>query len=427
MVTCDRYLFNYVFKCPQVLYRVLGVSRMRLIKRTRQLGVFCVSSSIFVGGAFFVLSFGLGTTGCKRNFQSIDSTSAVIRIGEVETMTGPEAGIGIAIHQGIDLAIRQINLKGGIRGRLLELMTVDDQGKAEEAATAASKLINQSHVIALLGASASSRSIAMAAIAQNHRIPMITPTSTHPKVTELGNSIFRVCFIDSFQGQVMANFALNQLKIKKIAILRDMKSDYSVGLSDFFISTLKKRDGEIVIEQNYSSGDIDFKSQLTAIRSRSPEAIFIPGYYTDVALIARQARDLGITVPLLGGDGWSSPKLLEIGGTAIENAYYSSHYSTDDQSPQVQDFVLQFKTYFGAVPNDLSALGYDSVQVLGDAIRHDPTEKLTELRVALTQTKNFLGVTGKISMDARRNAAKSAVILKVEGGKFRYYSTVAPE
>lgn len=352
--------------------------------------------------------------------------SETIRIGEVGSMTGSEATFGTSTHQGIELAIKQINAAGGIKGKKLELISLDDQGKPEEAATATTKLITQNQVTALLGEVASSRSLAMAPIAQANGVPMVTPSSTNPKVTEIGDYIFRVCFIDPFQGTVMARFASESLKLKKVAVLRDVKNDYSVGLANYFTQTFKKAGGEIVVDQSYSAGDIDFKSQLTAIRSKSPEAIFVPGYYTEVGLIARQARELGIKAPLMGGDGWDSPKLKEIGGAAVDNSYFSNHYSAEDQSPHVQQFITQFKAAYGVVPDGLAAMGYDAAKVLADAMTRAPSLDKKEIRNALAKTTGFQGVTGKINIDAARNAVKSAVVLKVSGGEFKYQSTINP-
>lgn len=365
--------------------------------------------------------------------------AAIITIGEVGSMTGSEATFGISTHQGIELAVNQINASGGIRGRKLVVISLDDQGKADEAAIAVTKLITQNHVIAILGEVASSRSLAMAPIAQQNRIPMITPSSTNPKVTEQGDFIFRVCFIDPFQGQVMAQFAKENLKAKKVAILRDVKNDYSVGLSNFFIETFKKAGGEIVVDQSYSAGDIDFKSQLTAIRTKAPDAIFVPGYYTEVGLIARQARELGIKATLLGGDGWDSPKLKEIGGAAMDGSYFSNHYSAEDQSPVVQSFIKAYKDAYGVIPDGLAAMGYDAAKflALGLEVAANSPMNMTqpglvvplstfEIRDALTRTREFPGVTGKITMDEKRDAIKSAVVLKVVNGEFKYQTTIHP-
>ncbi len=366
------------------------------------------------------------TSGCtKKQTPEIDN-SEYIKVGEVGSMTGAEATFGISTHRGILLAFEEINKSGGIKGKKLKVVSLDDQGKPEEAATAITKLITQDKVVAVIGEVASSRSIAMAPIAQQNKIPMISPSSTNPKVTELGDYIFRVCFIDPFQGLVMARFAYENLKIKKVAVLRDSKNDYSVGLSDVFTESFKKAGGVIVEDKSYSAGDIDFKSQLTSIAAKNPEAIYVPGYYTDVGLIARQARELGIKVPLLGGDGWDSPKLKEIGGDNINGSYLSNHYSTEDQSPHVQKFIQSYKGLHNEAPDGLAALGYDAAKILAEALIRATDDSSPALRLAIAQTKNFQGVTGLITIDEKRNAAKSAVVLKVDQGDFKYQTTIKP-
>jgi len=375
----------------------------------------------------------VAVVGCKKNGTG-ESTNAsnnaptgdVIKIGEVGSMTGSEATFGTSTHNGIELAINQINAAGGVKGKKLTLVSLDDQGKPEEAATAVTKLITQDNVTAILGEVASSRSLAMAPIAQSNKIPMITPSSTNPKVTEQGDYIFRVCFIDPFQGTVMAKFAQDTLKVKKVAVLRDVKNDYSVGLADFFIETFKKGGGEIVIDQSYSAGDMDFKSQLTAIRAKNPEAIYVPGYYTEVGLIGRQARELGIKVPLMGGDGWDSPKLKEIGGKALEGSYFSNHYSEEDQSPMVQEFIKNYKAAYNQVPDGLAAMGYDAAMVLADAMKRAPDLSTQAIRDAIATTKDYHAVTGVITINEKRDAVKSAVVLKVANSNFKYQTTVKP-
>lgn len=349
-----------------------------------------------------------------------------ILVGEVGSMTGTEATFGISTHQGIELALKEINAKGGVLGKKIKLISQDDQSKADEAATTATKLITQDRVVAILGEVASSRSLAMAPIVQSYKIPMIAPSSTNPKVTEQGDYIFRVCFIDPFQGSVMAKFALKNLQVKKVAVLRDIKSDYSVGLADFFIKDFTQGGGEILIDQSYSSGDSDFKAQLTSIAAKHPEAIFLPGYYGDVGLIARQAKESGITVPLLGGDGWDSPKLIEIGGAHLDGSYFSTHYSPDDTSPIVQEFIKNFTAAYKVVPDGIAAMGYDAALVLTDAIQRAGSAEPAAIRDALAQTKNFPGVTGSITIDEKRNAQKPAVVLKIANSKYQYETTIQP-
>lgn len=380
---------------------------------------------------FVAVSLLAALAGCKKaqntegGAQS-GSADTEIRVGEVGSMTGAQATFGTSTHNGIELAVNQLNAAGGINGKKVKLFSLDDQGKPDEAATAVTRLITQNKVHAILGEVASSISLAMAPIAQQNKIPMITPSSTNPKVTEIGDHIFRVCFIDPFQGTVMAKFATEGLKAKKVAVLRDVKSDYSVGLANFFVETFKKSGGEIVADQSYSGGDIDFKSQLTAIKTKAPEAIFVPGYYNDVGPIARQARELGITVPLMGGDGWDSPELMKLGGKALNNSYFSNHYSSEDKSPAVQEFVTKFKAAYGVAPDGLAAMGYDAALVLFDAMKRAKSLAPADIRDAIAATKDFQAVTGKISINEKRDAVKSAVVLKVTDGEFKYQMTVNP-
>jgi branched-chain amino acid transport system substrate-binding protein len=255
---------------------------------------------------------------------------------------------------------------------------------------------------------------------------MVSPGSTNPNVTKVGDHIFRVCFIDPFQGTVMAKFTLNSLKKTRIAVLTDVRQDYSVGLSQFYKEYLTKNGGTVVSEQSYSSGDQDFKGQLTSIKGANPEAIFVPGYYNEVGLIARQARELGITVPIMGGDGWDSPTLTQIGGAALENTFFSNHFSVEDQNPVIQNFVRDYKARFNKDPDGMAALGYDAAKVLLDAMTRAGSSEPAKVREALAATKDFEGVTGKITIDADRNAQKSAVVLTIKDGQFRYAETIAP-
>jgi branched-chain amino acid transport system substrate-binding protein len=375
-------------------------------------------------------TIALSILGCTKKESSSGGPATLegdtIKIGEVGSMTGSEATFGTTTHNGIALAFEKLNAAGGIKGKKLTLISLDNQGKPDEAATAAEKLISQDKVSALLGEVASSRSLAMAPIAQKSKIPMITPSSTNPRVTETGDYIFRVCFIDPFQGAVMSKFAAETLKAKKAAILRDVKSDYSVGLSEVFTKEFKKAGGEIVVDTSYSAGDMDFKSQLTAIRAKNPDAIYVPGYYTEVGLIARQARELGIKAPLMGGDGWDSPKLKEIAGKSIDGSYFSNHYSEEDTSERVQNFIAEYKAKYGEVPNGLAAMGYDAANVLADALTRAKSFASADLRDAIAATKDFPGVTGIITLNAKRDVEKAAVVLKVADGRFKYVSTVKP-
>ena len=353
-----------------------------------------------------------------------------VLLGHVASMTGSEATFGDSTDKGIRLALEAANAKGGVKGKQIDLKTYDSQGKPEEAAVAATRLIVNDKVTILLGEVTSSPSLAMAPIADANRTPMISSSATSPRVTKdqgkVRPYVFRVCFIDSFQGMVMARFSRDRLKISKVAILRDVGTDYSVGLADFFAARFQELGGTVVTDQSYKAGDQDFKAQLTAIKGKNPEAVYVPGYYTDVALVVRQGRELGMKMPFLGGDGWDSARLYEIGGKALDGCYFSNHYSADDPSPRIQEFVKRYRDKFGEVPDGLAALGYDAAQVALDAMARARDLTGPSIKEALEQTKDFPGVTGVITIDADHDAVKPAVVLKIEGGKASYVTAVKP-
>ncbi|MGZ6130856.1 MAG: ABC transporter substrate-binding protein [Myxococcaceae bacterium] len=367
-----------------------------------------------------------GTASAPAGGGSGAVTGDTILIGEVGSLTGSEATFGISTRNAIELALREVNAAGGVKGKRVDVRVYDDQSKPEEAANAATRLINQDQVLLILGEVASTNSIAMANKAQPAHVPMISNASTNPKVTEIGNYIFRVCFIDPFQGYVMAKFAHDNLKFTKVAILRDLASDYSQGLADVFKRKFTEMGGKIVGEETYSKGSTDFRSQLTAIKRLQPQGIYVPGYYTDIGVIARQARELGITAKLMGGDGWDSEKLFELGGAAVEGNFFSNHYSPDDPNPRIQKFIADYKAAFGGVPDALAALGYDAAMVAVDAMKRATSLDRTAVRDAIAATKNFPGVTGTITLDEHRNASKPAVVLEVGKGKTKYVATIAP-
>ena len=354
-------------------------------------------------------------------------TTGEIVIGEYGSLTGTEATFGQSTHNGIMLAIDELNAGGGVEGRRIRVITEDDQSKAEEAANAVSKLISQNSVVAVLGEVASSNTLAAAPIAQQNKVPMITPSSTNPRVTEVGDYIFRMCFIDPYQGEAMANYIANDLGMKRAAVLIDVRSDYSTGLANFFERTFVANGGQIVAKQSYAKGDSDFRSQLTAIKATNPEVLFVPGYYNDIGQIAIQARDLGMTMPLAGGDGWESPKLVEIGGKALEGSFYSNHYHVDDPSPAVGQFVQKYEERYGAKPDSLAALGYDAARVLADAIRRAGTTEPQALRDAIAATKGFQGVTGTITLGPDRNpVGKKLIVLEIRDGQVALKTAVDP-
>ena len=350
-----------------------------------------------------------------------------IKLGEYASLTGKEAGFGQTSHHGIILALEEINSSGGVLGRPLELAYEDNQTKSGESATAVKKLLSRDKVVALIGEVSSGRSLEAAPIAQAAHIPMVAPAATNPKVTQTGNYIFRVCFIDPFQGTVMAKFAKDDLKARKVAILSSVSNAYSLGLAKFFKETFTASGGEIGTEKNFSEGDKDFRAQLTAVKAAGVDAVFVPGYYTESALIVRQARDLGLTVPFFGGDGWEDEQLLKIGGDALNGCYYSTHFSAENTDPVVAGFATKYKARWGGeVPGAFSALGYDAVYVIADAIKRAGTTDGPQLRDALAATKDFPGVSGVTTIDKDRNASKAATIIALHDGKAKFFKTVAP-
>jgi branched-chain amino acid transport system substrate-binding protein len=311
---------------------------MRILRRTLVFGLCAAALS--------------ASTGCKKKTteaaaaaESANATEIVI--GHYASMTGSTAHFGQDTDRGVRLALEEANAKGGVLGKQLRLVTLDDRGDSAEAANAVNRLIDVEKVSAVLGEVASSLSLAGGRVAQRRQKPMISPTSTNPKVTEVGDFIFRVCFIDPFQGKVMATFARQNLKFDKVAILKDVKNDYSIGLSDAFRASFTAMGGTIALEQAYSQNDTDFSAQVTAIRGSGAQAIFVPGYYSEVGSIARTAQRLGLKIPLLGGDGWDSPDLFKIGGDAINGSYFSDHFAPDVATPKAKQFVADFTTKYG--------------------------------------------------------------------------------
>lgn len=352
-----------------------------------------------------------------------------IRVGVYGDLTGATSSFGQSTKNGIQLAFDEINAAGGVNGKKLEMLFEDDQGTPEKAKTVIQKLISQDKVVAVLGEVASSNSLAAAPVAQEAKIPMITPSSTNPKVTEIGDYISRVCFIDPFQGSVMAKFAANTLGAKTAAILGDNSSDYSKGLTQFFEQEFTRLGGRVITKQTYAQRDQDFKAQLTQMRDQKPDVIYIPGYYGEVGIIAKQARELGMNQPLLGGDGWDSPELWKLGGAALNPAYISNHYSADNPAPEIQNFVKAYQAKFNVAPDSLAALAYDSAKVLADAIKRAGGTDSAKLKDAINATKGFAGVTGTITLDSNRNAVKSAVVLSLDpaASKFAFKETIYPE
>jgi branched-chain amino acid transport system substrate-binding protein len=360
--------------------------------------------------------------------QQQDTDRSTVKIGFFGDLSGPTYNYGESAKNGVLMAADEINQAGGINGHRIDVVFEDDKGSPEAAAQLTGRLIDDDKVVAIIGAGASGNSLAAAPKAQSSRVPLIAPSSTNPAVTQVGDYIFRACYIDAFQGEVMAKFAANTLKARKAAIMLDFNSPYSRGLTDFFEYSFAKLEGQIVVKQSYKQGDADYRGQLSAIKAANPDVIYIPGYYGDVALIARQARQLGLTVPLLGADGWDAPELWELGGDALNDSYISNHYSADDPAENIQTFTRDYRQrYRNLTPDAHAALAYDALRFLADAMRRAGTTEGPKLRNALAETKDFNGITGMISMDRDRNAVKSAVILKLLDTRYIYQETIQPE
>jgi len=372
-----------------------------------------------------------------------------IKIGSLNSMTGLNSTFGQSSDKGIRLAAEERNAKGGVLGRPVEIATADTESSPEKTPLAVLKLIEQDKVVGVLGEVASSRSIAAAPSCQKAKIPLLSPASTNPKVTKLGTYIFRSCFVDDFQGVAIAKFTANDLKLKKAAILTDTKNDYSTGLTKVLDDEFPKLGGTIVAKESYQAGDNNFKTQLTNIKNANPDIVFLPGYYTEVALIVTQARELGITCPFIGGDGWDSDVTLKTGGKAVEGCYFTNHVAApriDEKdlpalekgdSPARQaldakygkeqvDFVIKYMKRYNEVPDAMSVLGYDAAFIMFDAIERAKTTDGPALRDALAETKDFPGVTGKITIGKDRNAIKPAVVLEIKNGTFEMVKRVEP-
>jgi branched-chain amino acid transport system substrate-binding protein len=346
------------------------------------------------------------------------------------SLTGDGASFGQSSREGTEMAVEHVNAAGGVLGgRSLRLLVEDDQSRPEEAANAVTKLITQDRVIAVLGEVASRRTLAAAPVAQRYQIPLITPASTNEKVTQVGDYVFRICFIDPFQGEVLAKFAYNDLKARRVAVLKDIQQDYSVGLTDSVVRNFTELGGQVFDPISYSSGDPDFRAVLTQIRSLKPDAIFATGYYTEAAIIVRQARELGLNMPILGGDGWVGDALKN-GREALRNTFISNHYSGDNPSPVVQDFVAAYRAKFGKDPDSIAALAYDAVKVLVDSLNRAGTTDGPKLRDAIASS-DVAGVTGQLKMNADRNVDKPAVIQEVTyangDAKFVFRTTINPD
>ena len=372
--------------------------------------------------------------GCSGAKESSSGGGNTIKLGVNLELSGGVASYGESLSSGVKLAVDEINKKGGIDGKKIELVEVDNKSEAAEATNGAIKLTSQDKVAAIIGAATSGDTVAQAEIANSNKTVLLSPSGTAPNVTvtdkgKLNPYVFRTSFIDPFQGTVAANFAANTLKVKNVAIFADSASDYAKGLAASFKETFEKAGGKVVSEEAYVGKDTDFRATLTRIKSKNPEFIFIPGYYEEVGLIVKQARELGITVPLMGADGWDSPKLVELAGKdALNNTFITNHYSSDDKDEKVQSFVTNFKAKNdGNSPNAFNALGYDTVYLLADAIKRAGSTDSTKIKEALEKTKDLSLVTGIVTIDKNHNPIKSATVLEYKDGKQVFNTKVDPK
>lgn len=383
--------------------------------------------SVLAAGAVFMGAL----TGCGGGSKGADGDT--IKVGGVLEMTGGSASFGISGKNGIDLALKKINEKGVLGGKKLSLVVADTKSEASEATNGMQKLISQDKVVAVIGPNQSSAVIASGAINNGAKVVDITPMGTNPDVTvdpktkQVKPYSFRTCFIDPFQGTVMASFASNELKVKRAAIYIDNTSDYAKGLAQFFKENFVKNGGQVVIEEAYLQKDTDFKSTLTKIKAAKPDFIYIPGYYQEVGLIVKQAREMGINVPMAGGDGWDSAKLPEIAGkAALENTFFSSLYSPDDTSDLNKEFVAEYKKAYNTNPDVFAALAYDSALLVAKAIEDAGSADPAKIAEAMAKIKGFKGVSGEVTFNEQHNPIKSAVIIEHKDGKQTFKTKVNP-
>jgi branched-chain amino acid transport system substrate-binding protein len=353
-----------------------------------------------------------------------------IRIGVNAELTGSKPTVGDSCTKAMELLTQQVNQTGGLkvgdRQYPLKLYIEDNEDKAESAAAAAQKLISQNNVLAIIGPNASGNAIPAARITEDAGVIMISPWSTNPKTTEGKKFAFRACFLDDFQGQVMAKFARENLKAKTAAVLYDVASEYNKGIAEFFRKFFEADGGQVVAFTSYTKDDKDFSSQLTIIKAANPQVLFLPNYYNEVPLQAQQARRLGITCPLIGSDSWGSQELLSLGAKDLEGSFFSTHYAPDIATPKAQKFIHDYEAAYGKKPDDVAALTYDAGQLLLTAIAKAGSLDRKKVRDALATVDEFEGVTGNMKFRNMNDPVKSAVILQIKDGKFKYFSSVQP-
>ncbi len=363
----------------------------------------------------------------KKDDQAASSEQEVIKVGFIGPLTGPAAAYGINARNGAVLAIEAINAEGGILGgKKIELLIEDNQGDESETVNIMNKLIDQEKVVAIVGPVTTGPTTVAAGIAGDKKVPIVSPTATGDNITKLSDYVSRVCFYDSYQGPVMAKFAIENLEKKTAAILYDNTNDYSMGLADSFALTFTENGGEILIKEAFTAGDQDFNSQLTKIAAQNPDIVYVPAYYSDDAQILLQARQIGMTAIFMGGDGWDSQELINGAGDAAEGCYFTTHYSAADTSELVQEFLEKYREKYNSEPNFAGPLGYDSALLLADAIERAGEPNPEKINTAILETTGLNGITGEFSFDANRNPLKEVTIATVSEGKFVLVDKVRP-
>ncbi|MET3319963.1 UNVERIFIED_ORG: branched-chain amino acid transport system substrate-binding protein [Peribacillus simplex] len=390
-----------------------------------------------LAGVFLSLSLVAGAlAGCNSDSKTSSSSGGsstsgdTIKIGANLELSGGTASFGQSAADGLKLAIEEIN-KEGIDGKKLEIIKVDNKSDAAEATSGSIKLVSQDKVVAVVGSATSTNTLAQVQVAQDNKVPLLTPTATNPDITnkagKLNDYVFRTCFIDPFQGTVAANFASDDIGAKTAAIYVDSASDYSKGLAAAFKEAFTANGGKIVREEAYVTKDTDFRATLTRIKSAKPEFVFLPGYYEEVGLILKQAREDGIDVPFMGGDGWDSPKVVEIAGAeALKNTFITNHYSPEDKDAKIQDFVAAYKKKYNKTPDAFAALGYDTGYYLADAIKRSGDASPEKIRQALEDVKDLQLVSGTLNLDENHDPIKSATILEYVDGKQTFKTKINP-
>ena len=388
---------------------------------------------IFLGPFFAFLATFLLSACADQAHQQND----IVKIGLIVELTGDMPAVGASSKNAAELAVDEVNAEGGIsingKSYPVELVIEDNASKSDQSVAAANKLISQDNVVAIIGPNASLGAIPAAEIAEYNQTLLITPWSTNPKTTLNSNSgkpknyVFRACYTDPFEGRVLARFATETLKAKKAAVFFDVASEAPKSQADLFRQTFEELGGSIIAFETYTTGDRDFSAQLTKIKNAAPDIVFLPAYYSDVGLIAQQARRAGIGQPLLGSDAWSSPELIKLSDGAVEGCYFANHYASDMATPAAQKFISAYADRYGNTPDDVAALTYDALGLLFEALRKSPSLERKAVRDAMAKISDYAGVTGDIRYtNGSGDPIKSAVIMQVKGNKFVWVMNAAP-